>query len=198
MPSIDLGRELAFLNGARLDDRDFAHLARFGDTDWLVNDSSLQDYGRGVHFPAIPLALETIVKNEIGVDKGNVGLDLAAGSNGLALQDLLRSGVLNRAIMTNYEDRRIPATHKITGLDHVEGDLMDPGVWQQIITLQEQHAPEGLALVMHRPSSALQNLSPAIYRGASHLLLNIMRSGGFSSRRFPTRLLTKWGIIGVH
>jgi hypothetical protein len=193
MSSIETPGELSFLDRAQLDSRDFMHLARYGDTDWIINNSSINDYSSKAHFPDDSLTLGEAIRTRLGTSEANVGLDIVAGSNGTALQDLMRSGVLSKAIMTNYEDMRNAETVAIPELYQVEGDLTSTSTWQQIIALKQEHAPQGLAIAMHRPAGALQNLSPSIYRGATHLVLNMLGSGGLFFTQVPRSLIDpKW------
>src|SRR6185312_16261507 len=78
------------------------------DDDWLSNDSSFNDY---VAYSLLPKGLfARILDKHVGENTENVGLDLAGGENGQALQDLLAAGILGRALLTTYKDRRSIAT----------------------------------------------------------------------------------------
>jgi len=156
------------------------------DDDWLSNDSSFNDY---VAYSLLPKGLfARILDKHVGENTENVGLDLAGGENGQALQDLLAAGILGRALLTTYKDRRSIATKYLVELGHVEGDLIRPTTWQKIINWKHIYAPHGFALIMHRPLGALQDLNPSTYVGAANLLLNMLRPGGVFFSEIPGAL----------
>ena len=50
------------------------------------------------------------------------------------------------------------------------------------------NAPEGLALVMHRPVGGLQELPLETYRGGAHFLLDLVRADGLMFTQVPRSL----------
>jgi hypothetical protein len=173
--------ELDFLKGEQRPDEWVG-----SDDDWISNDSNFNDY---VTCSLLPDGLfDRILDQHVGKNTENVGLDLAGGENGQALQDLLTAGFLGRALLTTYKDRRSIATKYLVELGHVEGDLIRPDTWQKIINWKHIYAPKGFALIMHRPLGALQDLNPSTYVGAANLLLNMLRPSGVLFTEVPGAL----------
>jgi hypothetical protein len=156
------------------------------DDEWISNDSSFKDYCSYSLLP--PGLLEKILKQQLGQQSYNVGVDLAGGENGQALQDLLADGALNKALLTTYIDRRSNHTKEIAEIDHIAGDLVSPKTWRKIIDWKRAQAPDGIALIMHRPLGALQDLKPSTYVGGTYLLLDMLRSGGVLFSEIPGAL----------
>lgn len=155
---------------------------------WRINNSGLDDYFSPVTLADHPEGVLGIIEEQIGADEGNAGVDIAGGRNGIALRQLLKMGILEKALVTNYRDRRNPVARMNRRLDHVRGDILAPRTVRRIIEWQERHAPEGLALVLHRPDGALQDISPDFYEGGVHLLLDILRPGGLMFTQIPYSL----------
>jgi len=179
---------LAFLDGVA-EEKTLHTVASMEARGWGTNNSDFEAYCVDLALPDYPQGFAGIVEEAIGKNPNNVGMDLAGGSDGIALQDLLRDGILGTAIVTNYEDRRTSETKQNKRLLHIAGDLVKRSTWEDIIYSQKKHAPDGLALVMHRPVGGLQNLRPAIYRNAAHLLLDMTRSGGVLFLQIPDALI---------
>jgi hypothetical protein len=156
------------------------------DNEWMSNDSSFKDYCTYSLLP--PGLIEKILQQQLGRQSHNVGMDLAGGENGQALQDLLADGTLNKALLTTYTDRRSSHAKEIAEIDHIAGDLVNPKTWRKIIDWKRTQAPDGLALIMHRPLGALQDLKPSTYVGATNLLLDMMRPGGVLFSEIPGAL----------
>lgn len=172
--------ELTFLDGAV--DPDAAYMSRYGDTDWLVNDTPLVSY---IEDAALEPDLVQEVAHRISGNNPSVGLEIAAGANGTALQDMLKCGILGRALMINYEDTR---NREVPDIDQVTGNILTRHVWKQILSWQRGNAPHGFSLVMHRPARALQDLPPSVYAGASGLLLDMLAPGGVLFTQIPSSL----------
>lgn len=157
---------------------------------WQVDDSSIDEYSVLAGLPEdFDTGLGGMIAGAIGTDKGNIGIDIAGGANGKALQELLTLGILDRALVTNYSDNRSPATKKIDQLNHISGDLCDVSTWQEIAEWIDDNAPEGLDLVMHRPAGTLQDMSPAFYEGAFEFLLGKTRPAGIHFLQIPEALV---------
>lgn len=157
---------------------------------WSKNDSGFDDYcSRATEGGLYYLDLEAIVRSRLGRFTTNVALDIAGGTNGAALQDLLREGMIDRGILTNYLDRRDEPTKDNPYLEHIEGDILASSTWQRIISQSKRHAPDGLSLIMHRPVGALQDLPPRFYKEAAHLLLDMLRPGGILFSQVPLGLI---------
>jgi hypothetical protein len=153
------------------------------DSVWGVNNSDFDSYA--YRFGYEPAKLRTLLETYIGKDARNVGIDIAGGADGIALQQLLAEGFLGKALVTNFEDTRVEATKELAALDHLEGNLLERQTWEKIMDWQHRNAPDGFALVMHRPVGGLQNLRPAFYRGAMHLLIDMTKPGGILLLQAP-------------
>ena len=169
---------------------------------WFTNDSTLADYFQVGTLPDHPEGVGSFIFNRIGHD--NVGIDLAGGTNGVALRGLLRADVIHKGLFTNYQDHRgriherpnglVNNEHNLSqeGIDHIEGDIISPDTWQRIIDWQQQNAPDGAGVVLWRPDGALQNLPPSFYHGAAHVVLDMIRPGGVLFTQIPTSLRHDW------
>jgi hypothetical protein len=179
---------LDFLDGAVEEVFDDETVASKEARGWGTNNSDFEAYCVDLALPNHPEGLQGIVERHVGRHEHNVGLDLAGGSDGVALQDLLNDGILGTAILTNYYDLRTDSAKQEQRLHHVAGDLAERDTWEEILVHQRHYAPDGLALIMHRPVGGLQNFAPDIYREAAHLLLDIARPGGVVLYQVPTSL----------
>lgn len=181
--------DLQFLDGAgdAFAHQDDLHLV--GDALWKVNNSSLADYAARASFYGDPGSLIEIIDDQIGQDEANAGLDIAAGSYARALRDLLDSGVIGRALATNYEDRRPLYVSRDERIGHVQGSLTEAGPWAGMRAWRDQHAPQGFALTMHRPVGGLQKLPYKTYFGAAHFILDMVRSHGMLFTQVPRSLV---------
>jgi hypothetical protein len=183
-PFSDLTYMIAARERARLEDA--RYLAEHGDSAWKINDSSWEDYSADVYFPGLGMALDTIVER---LDcQSSVGLDIAGGTNGRAMLDLIHRGILSRAAVTNYEDLRSDDSRSEPRLDHLAGDLREFATWKNIVTWRRQIAAPGLKLVIHVPRDALQWEEPSAYRRASELLVDNLAVGGLLDSQIPARL----------
>ena len=158
---------------------------------WPVNNSGLDNYF-AVDLPGHPEGVLGIIEEQLGMAEGNAGIDIAGGSNGVALRKLLSMGILEKALVTNYRDKRNLAARLTPGLKHARGDIVRPRTWERIINWQERVAPEGLALVMHRPDGSMQDFSPDFYEGAAHLLLDMIRPEGIMFTQMPFSLRNRY------
>lgn len=104
-------------------------LKRSGDAIWAVNDSSFDEYCGKIDFPGQGGLFE-ILERQIGYDKNNAALDIAGGSQGAAVQDLLSTELVGKGLVTNFEDLRTEETKAIETLDHIVGDVADEKTWQ--------------------------------------------------------------------
>jgi hypothetical protein len=183
-PYVDLTYLLAAKQRAKLEDA--RYLAEHGDTAWHVNDSSWEDYSEGIYFPGIRLTLNEVVTN---LDcESNVGLDIAGGTNGTAMLDLIHRGILNRAAVTSYEDLRQSTTVREDSLDLITGNLLSPDTWSKIIHWRKSATPTGLKLAIHEPRDTLQWEEPALYTSATHTIADNLAPGGVFISQVPTSL----------
>lgn len=188
LPSTAEGQhDLSFLDNAVPIEDANPFVAASGDGHWFVNDSGMQSYTR-VRFRGRNGGLLELLEEQIGRSPSNVGMDLAGGSQGQAMRDLLDAGILGEGLVTNLEDLRTKRALAHTALSHIRGDLATKAVWHKIIDWQTQHAPDGLALVMHRPIGALQEQPKNVYLGAANLLLSMLRPGGMLFSQIPRPL----------
>jgi hypothetical protein len=152
---------------------------------WKISDLGFDDYCERSGIDGV----SDLIMGQLGRLGTNAALDIAAGANARALQDLLERGAIDKALATNYADNRSDETKAIGALTHQTGDLLDRTTWQGIIDWQAAEAPEGLSLVLHRPYGALQYLQPTnAYLGAARLLLDTLRPGGVLFSQIPIAL----------
>jgi hypothetical protein len=186
----DIASSLAFVGFAEVDPVDrMLDMSEKGD-EWDVDDSSLEEYSVLAGLPEnFENGLGGLILRSIGRGNGNVGIDIAGGTNGKALQELLSLGILDKALVTNYADARSDETKAIEELDHQDGDIYDMETWLGIAKWIEDNAPDGLALVMHRPVGTLQDLPKEFYEGAFDFLFKRTRSGGVHFLQIPEPLV---------
>ena len=190
------GPDFSFLDGARdADDNDLSLVS--GSDAWYVNNSTFFDYARRASIFNQPDGLAKLVVRQIGTAEDNAGLDLAAGTTARAIRDLLDSGVLRHALATNYSDHRPENVVADDRLDHIAGNLTVPDTWEKIIDWTKVKAPDGLALVMHRPLAGLQSLPTKTYAGAANLMLDMIRPGGLMFTQIPRTLVAKPSELSV-
>jgi hypothetical protein len=172
-------RERAAIEDAR-------YLAEHGDSDWKIDNSSWQDYARDVYFPSLKLSLDEIVADL--ESPSSVGLDIAGGTNGKAMIDLLHRGILSSAAYTSLEDRRSPDTLREPNLHLITGNLLLDKTWSDILRWRSDAAPEGLKLITHEPRDTLQWEHPDLYIMAAHTLLKNTAPDGALVSQIPESL----------
>ncbi len=177
--------DLSFVDGATRDCDDEDFLVWAGDSGWRVNNSGMFDYSRRANINGEPSGLADVIEERIGYSRENVALDVAAGSDARALRDLMRLGIVGRALATNYKDKRPRSTKRVKGLDHIKGDLIERRPWEEMLAWAARYAPEGFDLVMHRPVGGLQRMNKEFYHGAGHLLLDMVKAGGLLFVQVP-------------
>lgn len=199
MSNVDVAT-FEFLEGVEHADAALTRLMNSGDNNWSVNDTSIKQYGEHWRWNYLGNMfdgdLDEIIEDCIGLDSANVGVDIAGGANGRAIQDLLDSHILGKALVTNYEDFRSEETKEREELDHIDGDILHFDTWRKIIDWRRDNAPDGLAVVMHRPFGPLQYLHEKFYSGAANLLLDLMRPGGIMFAQIPERFLRDAAKLG--
>lgn len=151
---------------------------------WTTNNSTFSNYceSSGIH------DAEETIKRQLGRLGTNVVLDIAGGTDGNALQNLLDNSIIDKGLVTNYYDSRKRHARKVEALTHIAGDILQRSTWEQIEDWRTNNAPEGFSLIMHRPFGALQNLPTGFYRGATHALLDMLRPGGILFVQIPMSL----------
>lgn len=155
---------------------------------WRTNNSTLDDYFQEVVLPGYPEGVLAIIERQLSKTKRNIGMDIAGGRNGVVARQLLRMGLLEKALVSNYRDRRNVAARINPHLAHAKGDLTKLKPWERMMSWQTRHAPHGLALVLHRPDGGLQEQSPGFYEGATHLLLDMMQPEAVLFTQIPSSL----------
>lgn len=158
----------------------------FGDSRWGVNDSGIRSYGASPYSTRSPFAAKIIAQLE--KDPPGAAMDVAGGSNGVALQDLFKVGAIDRGLVTNLQDLRNRRTKRNKKLDHIAGDIILPKTWQKMSDWRQEYASEGLSAILHRPYGALQCLPVQFYEGALSTLLEWMRPGGVGLFQIPDML----------
>ena len=154
--------------------------------EWKINDSSFGDYCEPMTHYGLQ-NLHMIVGRRLASHRRAVGIDIAGGSNGAALQDLLYVGLLCKALVTNLRDTH---TQDIANLDHLEGNILSKETWVKMVAWTDKNTEgEGPAIIMHRPAGPLQYLPAETYRGAAHFLLDMLRPGGVLLCQVPLSLV---------
>lgn len=182
--------ELSFLEGLR--EEDSIHEERKGD-DWGINDSTYEAYFSSVRLRGYPEGVLQLMKAQLEGLEEPAGVDIAGGTNGIALQGLINAGVIDRGMATNYKDKRGDFAKENPNLDHIAGNIIFPQTWISIINWVRDNAPDGAALIMHRPYGGLQGLYPSFYKGAAHKLLDLLRPGGMLFAQIPYPLQDRPG-----
>ena len=155
---------------------------------WNANDASFSDYGvMAARCGLFRVGLTTRIRLDRLSD--NVALDIAGGTNGAALQELMHERRIDTGIVTNLLDKRSDQTRANSKLLHVDGDLIERETWQNMFsTVFEATNGVGLSLIMHRPCGTLQDFAPAVYAGSFALLLDWLRPGGVMFAQVPAAL----------
>lgn len=179
-----MSTSLSFLDGIKQTPLEAGFLEECGDGEWIVNDSGLSSYFFNVRFPGHNRG-PSAVTERIGRNATNVALDLAGGSNGAALQDLITIGAIGKGLLTNYQDMRCPATRENPLLDHIEGDLTHRLTWERIIEWAKLNTLGGFDLILHRPMGGLQYLPTSFYSGGAQLLVELLKPGGVLFCQIP-------------
>ncbi len=154
---------------------------------WNVDNSGIADYSEKANFFGKPEGLLQIIGECTG-RRDDVGLDVAGGTNGVAIGELVMAGFLREGAVTNFTSlpsAEVRAERARAGVTHLAGSLLDVHTWRTMQAWQEKVAPQGLAVIMHRPYGALQTLSPEFYMGAVHWALNRLRPGGVLFTQIP-------------
>lgn len=183
-PNDNSAIDLSFLEGIKQTPLEAGFLDECGDGEWTVNDSGLSSYFLNIYFPGLGLG-PRVVTERLGENATNVAMDLAGGSNGAALQDLIRIGAIGSGLLTNYEDRRCPATREISQISHIAGNLTHADTWERIIEWVTTKTEGGLDLILHRPMGGLQYLPTRFYSGAAQLLVELLKPGGIAFLQIP-------------
>ena len=174
---------LAFLDGAF--DPDGSPAVDNPKDVWKMDDSGFDDYCERSRIDGVA----DLIVSQLGRFGTNAALELAAGANARALQDLLERGVIDKGLATSFADTRSDETKAVEALSHRTGDLLEKEVWREILGWQAAEAPEGLSLILYRPWGALNHIQPTTaYQGAAHLLLDILRPGGVFFAQIPGAL----------
>jgi hypothetical protein len=180
--------DLSFLKEVGTDDTDAALLRttekRSG---WHKNRSPIENYGAAKFTESFPgKELYDIIVGQIGKRPGNVGMDVLGGLDGVALQQLVSSGVLSKSIDVDLRTHHGNGVSNNPKLHYVAGDILSSETWQPMIEKQAKLAPQGLALIIHRPYGALQHQPQNVYEGGAHVLLDMLRPGGVLFTQVPS------------
>ena len=182
-----VSRNFSFCNGVSHGAGDEERNSTLGDSRWGVNNSSLGSYGASPLSRKSPFAERLAAQLE--TQPQGVVIDIAGGNNGKAVKDLIRTGAVRSGLVTNLEDLRNRRAKRNKNLYHVAGDIIIQQTWREIDAWRQEHAPEGLAAVMHRPYGALQCLPTQFYEGALNTLLDWTMPGGVGLFQIPDMLL---------
>ena len=152
------------------------------DLAWMTNDSTLANYGHDFCVPGLG-GLQRILDERLGGQTEAVGLDVAGGINGVALQDMMREGYISRGVVTNYADNR---TEVLPEIHHVAGDLKNGETWLKLFQARHSYAPRGFDVILHRPDRTLQDWPPHFYAWAGSMLTGMLAAGGLFVSQIPT------------
>ena len=155
---------------------------------WGTNDTDLESLCADLSLPDHPSGFMGILEKQLKGGEFKAGMDLAGGTNGVVLQDLLSLRLISRGLVTNLEDKRNVLTANNPYLGHVSGDLTNAKTWQDILTWQEDNTNGGFDLVIHRPVGGLQYLDANVYKSAAKLLLDNINGNGIALFQVP------WGL----
>jgi len=149
---------------------------------WTVDDSSFTSYTELVMFQD-GSALSHILAR-VGKHAVNSALDIAGGSNGRAVRDLIDTGIASSGVYTNMIDNRTLPTRSDVKL--VIGDLISCRTWDEIKSSQQEVSPDGFAIALHRPYGGLQGLSTRQYIKGATKVVDMLRPGGVFYSQIPT------------
>jgi hypothetical protein len=176
---------LAHLQGVDHPEHDPLEAWQIATDTWQANDASFSDYCTMASMTGLP-DVSRLVRQRLGSFTTNVGLDIAGGTNGVAIQELIADGAIDTGIVTNLLDKRGDEARNVDGLLHIEGDILKEETWHKLfVTLSEASEGAGPSLIMHRPCAALQYLSPHFYEGSFNLLFDWLRPGGVMFAQVP-------------
>ena len=149
---------------------------------WAVDDSSFDSYVSMVYFKE-GSALE-LIEQAIGKSQGNTALDIAGGSNGRAIADMINEGYIGKGAFTNLTDKRDLSKNK-DNISFLPGDLTLEENWSSLKELQQTIAPNGFDIALHRPYGGLQDLAPSMYIGGISKILDLLRKRGILYAQIP-------------
>lgn len=183
--------DFSFLDGEAQSPSEQAHIALYGDA-WNVNNSDFAEYSNGTWFPEHRgqyLNLWQVFAEYIEPSLDNVAIDIAGGTNGVAIQQLIEKQFVGRGLVTNLKDQRSPEALANSALSHVAGNILEPETWQQIVDWAMANAPDGVDIIIHRPKGGLQSMSRKFYKKAAMQLLDMLKPGGIFYAQVPDGLI---------
>lgn len=155
---------------------------------WEWQNSGIFGYASGFGI-SVEAFKDTIESTLEGHDlEERVGLDLAGGSQGLAILQLIQQGVIGKGLTVDHQvyktrDMNEPNAHLVSA------DLTTEDGWRAIFDWKDVHAPKGFPLILHRPGDALQSFPAESYTGFLELCLDLMASGGVLISQLPKGLM---------
>lgn len=149
---------------------------------WTIDDSPFENYVSMVNFDS-GSAKECIVR-ELVNDANNAAIDLAGGSNGRAIVDLIDSGLIKQGLYTNFVDQR-DTEQTNPNVHFLPGDLLSDQTWEEIRIAGKRIAPKGFKLALHRPFGALQDLESDDYIGGVKRVLDVLQPEGVFYTQVP-------------
>lgn len=152
---------------------------------WTTVNSDLSNYLYNAIFASMPISVEEILETRVASLEG-AGIDLAGGNDGIALQDVLRQGIITNGLLTSMDDLRGRVRPERIAL--ITGNLATRGTWQEIEAWRRVNAPLGFSLALHRPVGAMQRLPVSYYEGATHAVVDMLQPGGVFYTQVPNRL----------
>lgn len=154
---------------------------------WGINNSSLGDYSWSIFGEDDQDRLAEFIGATIG-DGDHTAIDIAGGTDGRAMQEMLDLGLVRTGLVTNLLDRRNQEARDFPGLHHVAGDIVLRATWEAIDSWCDEYAPDGVSVILHRPVGGIQHLDPCFYELAAHKLLDMLCPGGVMVAQVPNIL----------
>lgn len=150
---------------------------------WTVDNSSFKSYVDMVEFnngSALDCIKENLKKHE-----HKTALDIAGGSNGRAISDLIHKEIIVGGAFTNVIDNRATKTIE-ADIGFSCGDLRKAETWTKIDDVKKSIAPNGYSLILHRPFGALQDLSIQEYVSHANTTMSLLAPGGLLYSQVPS------------
>ncbi len=159
------------------------------DSQWFVNDSGIGYYSRCAYLNGRADGLTDLLSERLANTQNGIGMEIAAGSNAVALRELLESGLLAGALALNLCDTRSDETRQDDRISHLAGDVTLRETWGGIYEWIEDKTPEGLDLILFHPVGGLSGLPQDVYEDAAHHMVDLLKPGGVFFAQAPKPLL---------
>lgn len=149
---------------------------------WTIDDSTFDSYVSMVYFREG--SAHECINRALSNNPDAVALDIAGGSNGRAIRDLIEVGTIKRGVYTRLMDNRT-CEQNDDSVKFFPGDLLKEQTWVDLSAIQHEYAPSGFNLVLHRPYGGLQDLAVNQYIDSIQKILDMMCSKGIFYVQIP-------------